>query len=146
MSKVQELLNEAEAIANYAEQPEIVRLECDKEVFIISDLHLARGRDISGNYAGTENFFYDEEFARFLRKVDRTSEGLPSLLVINGDFADFLRVTDIPHGKDALSEWSRFLSRIGIEKDVETLANSISKKEHDDGLKTHEFRSIWKLL
>lgn len=146
MPTIQELLNEAEAIANYSEQPDIVRLECDKEVYVVSDLHIARGKDSSGNYVGTENFFYDEEFARFLRKIDRTSLGSPALLVINGDFADFLRVTDIPQGKASFAEWSRFLSRIGITKSEEELARSITKKEHDDGLKTHEFKSVWKLM
>ncbi len=146
MIKIQELLNEAEVIANYDAQPEIVRLECDKPVYIISDLHLARGRDISGNFAGTENFFYDDEFARFLRKIDRTAEGAPALLVINGDFIDFLRVTDVPQGHAAIREWSYFLSRVGIDKSEGELANAISEKEHEDGLKTHEFKSVWKMM
>jgi UDP-2,3-diacylglucosamine pyrophosphatase LpxH len=146
MKTVAELLNEAEDLAAYSTQPEIVRLECDKEIFIVSDLHIARGRDNSGNYAGTENFFYDDEFARFLRRIDRSASGDTALLVINGDFADFLRVTDLPQGQESLSEWSRFLRRLGIDMSESELQDSISHKEYSDGLKTHEFKSVWKLM
>ncbi|HET6511484.1 MAG TPA: hypothetical protein VFH43_04790, partial [Candidatus Kapabacteria bacterium] len=146
MKTTPQLLNEAEDMTAYAQQPEIVKLECDKEVYVISDLHLARGRDTSGNYSGTENFFYDDEFARFLTKIDRSSEGEPALLVINGDFVDFLRVTDIPSSRESLEEWSRFLLRVGIRMTPAQLLESISEGEHSDGLKTHEFKSVWKLM
>ncbi|MDP4218305.1 MAG: hypothetical protein Q8927_19050, partial [Bacteroidota bacterium] len=42
----------------------------NEEIFIISDLHIASGRDPLGVHTGSENFFADEAFDRFLRHAE----------------------------------------------------------------------------
>ena len=53
-----------EEILSKNEEPaygdELVSIEMDdREVFVISDLHIAAGLNDNGNYDGTENFFAD---------------------------------------------------------------------------------------
>jgi len=38
----------------------------DGDIYVISDLHLAAGIEQDSKYYGTENFFYDEIFSRFI--------------------------------------------------------------------------------
>lgn len=146
MSTIIELLRDAELKLDYDHQPETLDLQTQKPTYIISDLHLARGRDASGNYAGTENFYYDDEFARFMRSIDRSAVDESSILIINGDFVDFLRVTDVPTSENDFLDWHRSLARTGIEMSPVELRASITKKEYEDGLKTHEFKSVWKMM
>ena len=69
-----------------------------KEVVVVSDLHIASGRTAVGVFRGTENFFADDAFGRFLDYVESIKEtkSNPMLLVFNGDIFDFLRVTEYP--------------------------------------------------
>ena len=61
-------------------------------IVVVSDLHLSEGRSArTGKLAPTEDFFFDEEFARFLAYLD-ASRAEPVNLVINGDLFDFLQV------------------------------------------------------
>ena len=147
-----------------------------EEIFVVSDLHLASGRDYSGVYQGTENFFADDSFLRFINYAGNIKKTDKALLVINGDIFDFLRITDLPgkikknrfskRFKQALKlnfipqkkqqyilepeqeykEWKTELEKIGIRKTTEELNNSISKKEIKYGLKTNDFKTIYKLL
>lgn len=58
---------------------------------VISDLHLSEGRrPITKKLAPAEDFFFDDQFARFLSYLD--SRPGPVHLVINGDFCEFLQV------------------------------------------------------
>lgn len=72
-----------------------------KDLIIVSDLHLGEGRKDKKRYAPTEDFFYDEDFARFLEHIDTLYDHNPDsvALVFNGDVFDFLTVTAIPSKK-----------------------------------------------
>ncbi|WP_426672144.1 hypothetical protein ACPPVU_13035 [Mucilaginibacter sp. McL0603] len=146
------------------------------DVIIISDLHIASGRNEAGVFKGTENFFADEAFDRFVGHLIRLKAGKPGILVINGDMFDFLRVTEYP-GKvreistsrkirnflkaihttkpvapapteiqNEFQHWSAELEKIGIYKDVTELRNNISKREEEYGLETDDYKSIYKLI
>lgn len=125
----------------------IVRMECSGDLFVVSDLHLAAGINIDGNYSGTENFFADRAFARFLSKLINSNAGKQtSLLVINGDFIDFLRIKNNPESEDDFIKWQEALAKVGIKKTLEELRKSISGREVKYGLKTNDYKSVWKLL
>ena len=146
----------------------------DEEIFVVSDLHIASGRNKAGVYQGTENFFADESFERFLKHAKNSKKTERAILIINGDIFDFLRVTDYP-GKVKTprpvrqlkklmkfkplnygninfddeaadyKEWSEELAKVGIDKPVTELIKSISKKEKTYGLKTDDYKTIYKL-
>ena len=88
-----------------------------REIFVVSDLHLAAGRGLDGNYEGTENFFADDSFARFLLDLRTQQKGM--VLVINGDFVDFLRVDRTPQHDSDYAAWEQELSKIGIAKSTQ---------------------------
>src|SRR4029077_3319007 len=75
-----------------------------RDVVIISDLHMSAGRGVDGNYSGTEDFFADAGFVRFVESLGGAAER-KTILVINGDFVDFLRVTVLPDGQNDFEEW-----------------------------------------
>lgn len=116
-----------------------------KEIFVISDLHLASGLDRSKNYEGTENFFYDDGFAHFIDHLQNKQNSPKALLLINGDFIDFLRICTIPETDEDFQVWDDMLIKIGIRRGVEKLRDSIEKKEKTYGLKTNDYKSVWKL-
>ena len=146
------------------------------EIFVVSDLHIAAGRNDAGVYKGTENFFADDSFCRFLEYADNSKQTSKALLIINGDIFDFLRITEFP-GKikkvrlskrikyalrlDPIStppppqqefienqflEWHNVLEQIGINKSEQELENSISSKEITYGLYTDDYKTVYKLL
>ena len=84
------------------------------DIYVISDLHLAAGLERDSKYSGTENFFYDEFFLRFIRQI--LSGNKFSWLVINGDFIDFLRIVNIPVKKEEFELWQDQLIKVGISK------------------------------
>jgi UDP-2,3-diacylglucosamine pyrophosphatase LpxH len=141
-----------EEILSNNEQPaygdELVSIEMDdREVFVISDLHIAAGLNENGNFDGTENFFADASFSRFLLHLTtRKTPGKKGLLIINGDFVDFLRIRNIPKTPEDLKTWSNILRDLGIPRSPEQLASTITKKEREYGLRTDDFKSIWKLF
>ncbi|HEU4388352.1 MAG TPA: hypothetical protein VFV34_11185 [Blastocatellia bacterium] len=137
-------------------------------IFVISDLHLAAGRGPDGRYAGTENFFADASLKRFLEHAHQTSQPGQALLIINGDFIDFLRITEGPRSDLDFLEWQTNLAKIGRKWTVDDLRNSVTAREiryHPEpqsrmarefmkicgvspdgfGLKTNAFKSVWKL-
>jgi UDP-2,3-diacylglucosamine pyrophosphatase LpxH len=126
---------------------EIVPLAMDdKEVFVISDLHMAAGLNANGNYDGTENFFADMSISRFLIHLQtKISPDKKGLLIINGDFVDFLRIRNVPKTAGEFQTWRNMLSDMGIMKSISALQSSVSKKELDYGLRTDDYKSIWKL-
>lgn len=137
-------------------------------VFVISDLHLAAGRGPDGTFAGTENFFADSSLKRFLEHAHQSSQPGKALLIINGDFVDFLRITEGPRSDMDYQEWQSTLVKIGRNWSVEDLRQSVTEREirtHTEpqskmvrkllkifgvspdgfGLKTNAFKSVWKL-
>jgi UDP-2,3-diacylglucosamine pyrophosphatase LpxH len=67
----------------------------DYHLLIVSDLHLSEGRDAkSKKFSKNEDFFFDEEFARFLAHYQDAIRwnGAKWHLIVNGDFFDFLQV------------------------------------------------------
>lgn len=116
-----------------------------REVTVISDLHIAAGLDKNARYDGTENFFSDDAFARFVEHLRQETEPGKGLLVINGDFVDFIRVVDLPESEEDFLAWQTNLHEIGIDKTVAELRASISPKEREFGFKTHDYKSAWRL-
>lgn len=147
-----------------------------REVFVVSDLHIAAGRNPAGVYKGTENFFADESFLRFLDHAHAGLDGTDALLVINGDIFDFLRVTEYPgrvrparfskrvrHALKwdpigvpspppaaavlaQLAEWSAELAKVGIAMAPAALGADISSRERKYGLGTADYKTIYKMM
>src|SRR6516164_9184839 len=93
-----------------------------REIFVISDLHMAAGLNANHNYDGTENFFADRSLSRFLQHIKRRIPGgKAGLLVINGDFVDFLRIRNTPATESDFSAWRYALLDIGIDKSLDEL-------------------------
>lgn len=124
------------------DNPNVALASEGRDIIVISDLHLAAGRDNSGRYSGTENFFADGSFARFTAAM--RSDNAKRILIINGDFIDFLRVVDTPEG-NGFQEWHDELASIGFHKTLDELKQSVDDKERKFGLRTHDYKSIWKL-
>lgn len=128
------------------ELPHVVRYDGEgRQVVLISDLHMAAGTGADGRYEGTENFFCDGAFSRFIDYLRREIAPGNGLLVINGDVIDFLRIIELPESEEDFLLWKERLAEIGIEKTVGELRGSISQKERDFGFKTHDFKSAWRL-
>lgn len=146
-AKITDLLRRAEPEPPASEAPaQPVALSAEgREIFVVSDLHLADGVGSDGQYEGTENFFADTSFQRFLDHAhDHLAAGRSALLAINGDFVDFMRIMHVPEEEDR-GTWAHILAQLGLPMSDEALANSIDKKERKHGLKTHDFKSVWKL-
>lgn len=146
-----------------------------EEIFVVSDLHIASGMNEAGVYKGTENFFADDSFSRFLDYANREKKTGKAILIINGDVFDFLRVVEYPGRvrkirrvkrlkqwlkrnpiktaekptEDSVmlvyQEWSNILASLGIKKTPDELKTSITSKEKTFGLKTNDYKSVWKL-
>jgi UDP-2,3-diacylglucosamine pyrophosphatase LpxH len=114
-------------------------------IFVISDLHMASGLNINSNYEGTENFFADQSFSRFLNHLQKKQGDKKSILIINGDFIDFLRIVNLPETDSDFSSWQKMLADIGIAKSKEELQKSITAKEKKFGMKTHDYKSVYRL-
>lgn len=74
-------------------------------LLVVSDLHLSEGREVSSKkFSKNEDFFFDDEFARFLAYYQDSQrwKGTKWHLIINGDFLDFLQVITVA---DAPSFW-----------------------------------------
>ncbi len=115
------------------------------EILVVSDLHLADGQRKDGRYSGTENFFCDGSFRRFLLQAHANLRAPNAMLIINGDFIDFLRVVYRPRQEEDFSEWEELLEAIGIPRPVSELRASIKCKERKYGLRTNDYKSVLKL-
>jgi UDP-2,3-diacylglucosamine pyrophosphatase LpxH len=146
--------NQIRAVPSGADPVEALKLEQarlqrlsenpPREIFIVSDLHLCRGRNPeTGRFSRTEDFLSDQAFSRFL---DYASAGPEKLLFINGDAFDFVRICHYPRSDQEFKEWSEFLERLGVEKTPAALREAISKVERRFGLETDDYKSAWKLL
>ncbi len=117
-----------------------------REVVVISDLHLAAGREEIGTYRGTENFFNDDAFVRFIDRMIGETSAAGGTLVINGDFIDFIRIVQLPESNREFEEWSRLLDDLGMaSRTPESLRASIVDRERTYGLKTPDYKSVWRL-
>ena len=136
-----------EYVVGGGEYPRVVYREGEeRQVVVVSDLHLAAGLDADNRYGGTENFFSDEAFARFIEHMRAEVKGEGGILIINGDFLDFLRIIELPESKEEFDEWSRRLADVGIRKNPAELAAAIdNRRERTFGMKTHDYRSVWRL-
>ena len=115
-----------------------------ERVLVVSDLHLGSGRDeTTGAFDARENFLSDGAFARWLSKsAEETSQ---ALLVLNGDTFDFVRIRKCPTDSKGFSSWRTLLKAIGGPEELAE-PGSISAGEMDYGLRTHDYKTVWKLL
>ncbi|MEP7111541.1 MAG: hypothetical protein ABI760_26335 [Ferruginibacter sp.] len=125
--------------------PEVNIISGGKDLVVISDLHLAAGLNENGNYDGTENFFADESFSRFLNYLQQEKKEKKCILIINGDFIDYLRIKELPLTDEDFKAWEDLLKIIGINKPWQELRDSLDDKEKEYGLKTQDYKSAWKL-
>ncbi len=119
--------------------------ELPEKILIVSDLHLNIGRDpATGTYSLIENFLADETFARWLKHYHDHAPK-PALLVLNGDIFDFDRVTAIPETDKDFTDWSEYLDRLGVKTSPAELRKSVNRVEKRYGLRTHDYKTVWKL-
>lgn len=98
-------------------------------LYVASDLHLAEGLDQrTRRYARLEGFFYDQEFAAFLKACLADAAGAPAILVLNGDVFDFLSCVRTPSPPER--------RELGFD---------ISGFERKYGLASSEQKAVWKL-
>src|SRR5215471_4273279 len=102
-----------ETVASGADPVEALKLEQarlqrlsenpPREIFVVSDLHLCRGRNPeTGRFSRTEDFLSDQAFSRFL---DYAYAGPEKLLFINGDAFDFVRICHYPRSDQEFDAW-----------------------------------------
>jgi UDP-2,3-diacylglucosamine pyrophosphatase LpxH len=144
---VTHLLAEWEAAPANTYGADVVNIQCaDAYVFVISDLHVGAGLSGDGVYDGLENFLADQAFGRFLDWAHHRSAGRSAILVINGDFVDFIRIVTLPASDADFVYWRDTLAQLGLEYSLESLRHSLTKKERQFGLKTHDYKSVFKLM
>jgi choline dehydrogenase-like flavoprotein/UDP-2,3-diacylglucosamine pyrophosphatase LpxH len=128
------------------QQPGIATLPVEPGlILVVSDLHLAAGRDaVTQRYHRGENFFAGAAFRDFL--LHHASGQAPNpLLVLAGDTFDFLRITDIPETDADLEGWSWTLAELGVPRDPADL-RGLDPKEARYGFRTNDYKCVWKLL
>jgi len=115
-------------------------------VLVVSDLHLGNGQDPdSGRYHRRENFLSDAGFEDFLEHHASAIHG-SSLLVLNGDIFDFLRITDVPTTDADFAEWSALLADLRMPSlPTASMLRQVIRRERRYGLRTSDYKSVWKL-
>jgi hypothetical protein len=115
-----------------------------RQILIGSDLHLGPGWDaITETCVAAQNFLADRAFAAWLAyHRDRAPE---TLLVLNGDIFDMLRITAIPQDGD-FDAWAERLQAIAHPKLRSELRDSVSRTERRYGLRTDDYKTVWRLL
>lgn len=104
----------------------------DYNLLIVSDLHLSEGRHRkTKKFSRNEDFFFDEEFSRFLdyHQQHPQGNGKPWHLIINGDFLDFLQVTSTDLDPVLDAEFLRYLDAHNVK---EARAKLSYDREHLD--------------
>ncbi|UCE07690.1 MAG: hypothetical protein JSW07_06565, partial [bacterium] len=147
-----------------------------RQILVISDLHLSEGYSKETfHWNRRENFTSDIAFSNFLKAKRENSivKKHRTWLIINGDFIDFLRVKTTPGSEEELQEWRTTLEQITssklpnqkerVLKAFEEFAQSWRinvldgkrpkwkwprniRDEVKYGLKTHDFKSIYRLM
>jgi UDP-2,3-diacylglucosamine pyrophosphatase LpxH len=108
------------------------------ELIVISDLHLSAGYNKETmKYSRNEDFFFDEEFKRFLEYFQRRNSRNKTYyhLIIAGDMFDFLQV--VPDGH-TLDDYKKKVSN-------ENPTTTITSAERKYGLGTEADKTVWKL-
>ena len=114
-------------------------------LLVISDLHLGSGRNAAtGRVNRRENYFEADAFRGFLEHHRPARDG-SALLVLNGDIFDFLRIDAVPRSDQEFAEWAQVLTDLGAPRDLEALRRR-SWREGRYGLRTDDYKSVWKLL
>ena len=114
-------------------------------LLVVSDLHLGSGRNAAtGRVNRRENYFEADAFRGFLEHHRPARDG-SAVLVLNGDIFDFLRIDAVPRSDQELAEWGQVLTDLGAPCDLETLRRR-SWREGRYGLRTDDYKSVWKLL
>lgn len=134
-------------ISNQGEERLLERLSSTppRLVLVASDLHLAPGRDPdTGVYSRRENFFAGGAFRRFLSH--HRPEAPDAWLVLNGDVFDFIRLMRVPATDADYARWRGRLLRLDEADRAASLPRPLGRVERTYGLKTHDFRTVWKLL
>ena len=111
-------------------------------ILIVSDLHMVTGRDRdTGVFQMTENFYADDTFQSCLQHYG----GNNSLLILNGDIFDFVRIGDYPRQPIDFTRWETRLSELRDPR-AAALPENISRVERTYGLKTDDYKTLWKLI
>ena len=99
------------------------------ELIVVSDLHLSAGyNEETGRYSRNEDFFFDEEFRRFLEYLQEANPG-NNHLIIAGDLFDFLQID----------------GHLAKELSKKKTPFEITGRERKFGLGTEEDKTVWKL-
>lgn len=116
-----------------------------QRVLVASDLHLGRGWDpVTHTCIATENFLADDTFAAWVEHY--TPDASETLLILNGDVFDVLRVTDVPSTDADFDRWSRRLAELDSAKTIAELKSNVTKPEGRYGLQTDDYKTVWKLM
>ena len=111
------------------------------ELIVISDLHLSVGYNKkTGRYSRNEDFFFDEEFKRFLEYLHK-GKSPKKHLIIAGDLFDFLQVD----GDKVRELYKDGKTKESYKKWRGPFKNKITKREKKFGLGTEEDKTVWKL-
>jgi UDP-2,3-diacylglucosamine pyrophosphatase LpxH len=100
------------------------------QLIVISDLHLSAGYSKeTGRYSRNEDFFFDEEFKRFLEYLQESNPS-DNHLIIAGDLFDFLQIDGCRAKELSKKRGTPF---------------EITERELTFGLGTEEEKTVWKL-
>ena len=114
-------------------------------VLVASDFHLCEGWDpVTTTCISTENFLADETFGAWLTHY--APQAPETLLILNGDTFDVLRVSKVPKTPEDFERWSQRLAGLGREIDPADLRDAVERDERKYGLKTDDYKTIWKLM
>lgn len=128
---------------NYGDSEVCINSE-GRDIYIVSDLHITQNRNTVKNTSALVTPA-DNAFTRFINYLNCKTAPGRGILIINGDFIDFLRITGVPSSEDDFLEWKSILEKIGVERSIESLKFFVSRKEIKYGLNTDDFKSVWKL-
>lgn len=114
-------------------------------VLVASDFHLGPGWDpVTNTCIATENFLADDTFAAWLEHY--APQATETLLILNGDIFDVLRITDVPRTDAEFERWSRRLNALGGKQTAAELRAAVTKSERRYGLQTNDYKTVWKLM
>jgi UDP-2,3-diacylglucosamine pyrophosphatase LpxH len=114
-------------------------------VLVASDFHLGPGWDpVTHTCVATENFLADDAFAAWIEHY--APQAPQTLLILNGDIFDVLRVTAVPETQGDLERWSQRLKELDRDRFAEFVPPKITKAERTYGLQTDDFKTVWKLM
>jgi UDP-2,3-diacylglucosamine pyrophosphatase LpxH len=114
-------------------------------VLIASDFHLGSGWDpVTDTCVATENFLADGPFRAWIEYY--AARATETLLILNGDTFDVLRVTEFPRTDDDFDRWSKRLEQLEAPRTPDELRAAVSPSERRYGLQTDDYKTVWKLL